>query len=269
MQSGFYQAAGAMVTQFNILDTTTNNLANINTTGYKRDSVVVGNFEKIFQQSRDELPLANSTDKAAKFFNRSINKVPRVVQKNIDFSSPNMRPTGNKLDIALKNGDSFFAVKTPNGVKLTSQSVFTVDKSGTIVTKEGYKLLPSNFMETENDSIIVTKNANLSIANNGTVSANAQVVDQIFIGKVKNINELQKVGDSLFDMPNMQDRLVRLDGDDLVRQGYANMSNVNAVKEMVSLIDSNRMVEIYQKVMTTHMSDLNSDAINKLASVRA
>ena len=124
-------------------------------------------------------------------------------------------------------------------------------------------------MESENDSIIVPKNSNLVISNSGIVSANKQEIGQIFIGKVKNLNELAKVGDSLFDMPNMQDRLVRLEGDDLVRQGYANMSNVNAVKEMVSLIDSNRMVEIYQKVMTTHMTDLNSDAINKLASVRA
>jgi len=269
MQSGFYQAAGAMVTQFNILNTTTNNLANINTTGYKKDSLVIGNFERIFQRERDELPLANSTDEAAKFFNRSLNKIPRVVEKNIDFSSTNMRPTGNKLDIGLKNGDSFFAVQTPNGVKLTSQSVFTLDKSGTIVTKEGYKLLPHNFIESENDSIIVPKNSNLTISNSGIVSANGKEIGQIFIGKVKNLNELAKVGDSLFDMPNMQDRLVKLEGDDLVRQGYANMSNVNAVKEMVSLIDSNRMVEIYQKVMTTHMTDLNSDAINKLASVRA
>lgn len=269
MQSGFYQAAGAMVTQFNVLDTTTNNLANINTTGYKKDSLVIGSFEKIFQGERDELSLANGTDEAAKFFNRAVNKVPRVVQKYIDFSSTNMRPTGNKLDIGLKSGDSFFAVQTPNGAKLTSQSVFTLDSSGTIVTKEGYKLLPDNFMETENDSIIIPKNANLTIANDGTVSADGKEVGKIFVGKVKNTNELEKLGDSLFDMPNMQDRLVKLDGDDLVRQGYSNMSNVNAVKEMVSLIDSNRMVEIYQKVMTTHMSDLNSDAINKLASVRA
>jgi len=49
MNSGYYQVAGAFVTQFNILDTTTNNLANINTSGYKRDGVVVGDFERILQ----------------------------------------------------------------------------------------------------------------------------------------------------------------------------------------------------------------------------
>ena len=104
-----------------------------------------------------------------------------------------MRPTGNKLDIGLKSGDSFFAVQTPNGVKLTSQSVFTLNDSGTIVTKEGYKLLPDSFMETENDSIIIPKNANLTIANDGTVSADGKEVGKIFVGKVKNTNELQKL----------------------------------------------------------------------------
>jgi flagellar basal-body rod protein FlgG len=85
MQSGFYQAAGAMVTQFNILDITTNNLANINTSGYKRDSVVVGSFERILKNSRDELPLENGTDEAAQFFNRTKNRVPRVVEKKYRF----------------------------------------------------------------------------------------------------------------------------------------------------------------------------------------
>jgi flagellar basal-body rod protein FlgG len=95
------------------------------------------------------------------------------------------------------------------------------------------------------------------------------MMEVVFCGKVKNINEIHKEGDSLYRVDNIEDRLVGISGDNLVKQGYLTMSNVNAVREMVSLIDSNRMVEIYQKVMTTHMSDLNSDAINKLASVRA
>jgi flagellar basal-body rod protein FlgG len=269
MQSGFYQAAGAMVTQFNILDITTNNLANINTSGYKRDSVVVGSFERILKNSRDELPLENGTDEAAQFFNRTKNRVPRVVEKNIDFTASNIKQTGNKLDIALTSPDSFFALKTPQGVRLTSSSSFQLNGDGVIVNKDGYKLLPSNFNKTENDSIRVSNNSDIVISDNGVVSANGIDIGSIFVGKVKNINEIHKEGDSLYRVDNIEDRLVGISGDNLVKQGYLTMSNVNAVREMVSLIDSNRMVEIYQKVMTTHMSDLNSDAINKLASVRA
>jgi len=269
MQSGYYQVTGAMVTQFNILDTTTNNLANINTSGFKRDGVVVGDFERILQDKRDELPLENGTDKAAKFLNRSINKVPRVVDKYIDFSAPNIKHTGNPLDIALKDSETFFAVSTPNGVKLTQESSFTLNKDGEIVTKEGYKLQPASFMQSEQNSIQLPKNAVVKISEDGSVYANGENIGKIFVGKVKNINEVRKIGDNLYDVKDIQDRLVQVEEGSYVSQGYKSMSNVNAVKEMVSLIESNRMVEIYQRVMTSHMTDLNQDAITKLASTKA
>jgi len=269
MQNGYYQVTGAMVTQFNILDTTTNNLANINTSGYKRDNVVVGDFERILQEKRDTLPLENGSDNAAKFFNRTINKVPRIVDKYIDFSGSNIKYTGNPLDISLKEDETFFAVSTPNGVKLTQESSFTINKDGELVTKEGYKLQPSNFIQTQNNSIQIPNNTEIKIDDDGTIYANGINIGKIFVGKVKNINEVTKLGDNLYDIKNIEDRLVPIEDGSLVQQGYKTMSNVNAVKEMVSLIESNRMVEIYQKVMTTHMTDLNQDAINKLASTKA
>jgi len=269
MQSGYYQVTGAMVTQFNILDTTTNNLANVNTSGFKRDGLVVGDFERILQEKRDELPLENGSDDAAKFLNRSINKVPRVVDKYIDFSAGNIKFTGNPLDLALKENETFFAVSTPDGVKLTQESSFTLNQNGELVTKEGYKVQPDDFMQTDNNSIQLPKNAKIKIEDDGTIYANGINIGKIFVGKVKNINEVTKLGDNLYDVKNLENRLVPLQGGSLVSQGYETMSNVNAVKEMVSLIESNRMVEIYQKVMTSHMTDLNQDAITKLASTRA
>ncbi len=270
MQNGYYQVAGAFVTQFNILDTTTNNLANVNTSGFKRDGVVIGDFERVLQNKRDEMSLENGSDKAAKFLNRSINKVPRVVKKFIDFTPSSRKFTGNKLDIALNAGDSFFAVKTPNGVKLTQQSSFSLNKSGELVTKDGYKVMPSNFINTQNENIVIPNNTSkLKIEDDGTIYANGVNIGKIFVGKVKNLNEVTKLGDNLYDVKDMQNRLVPQQSGNLVAQGYKNLSNVNPVKEMVSLIESNRMVEIYQKVMLTQMDDLNRDAITKLASVKA
>ena len=269
MQSAYYQVAGAMATQFNILDVTTNNLANVNTSGYKRDGVVVGEFERILQKQRDNLPAQNGTDKAAKFFNRTINKVPRIVKKYIDFSAPSVKWTGNPLDIVLKGDKTFFAVKTPDGVKLTQESSFTLNKNGELVTKEGYQLQPDNFMQTQNNTIQLPNTDNIKIDGDGTIYANGINIGKIFVGKVKNINDVFKIGDNLYDAKDIEKRLTPIDGASLVQQGYKAMSNVNAVKEMVSLIESNRMVEIYQKVMTTHMTDLNQDAITKLASTRA
>jgi flagellar basal-body rod protein FlgG len=59
MQTGYYAAAGGMVAQFNRLDTIANNLANVNTAGFKKDTLITGDFARLYKEARDELPLAN------------------------------------------------------------------------------------------------------------------------------------------------------------------------------------------------------------------
>lgn len=269
MQNGYYQVTGAMVAQFNKLDVTTNNLANVNTSGFRRDGVVIGDFERIYQEKRDILPLENHTKESSKFLNRTLNRTPRVVQKHIDFSAPNTKHTGNPLDIALNGGDMFFAVETPNGVKLTQQSSFVVNSEGTIVTKDGYPLMSDNFRNSTNKEITLPQNGAIKIDKSGRVYSDAKEIGKIFISRVKNLKELEKEGDNLYNLPNIENNIVAMDEGIFVKQGYKQMSNVNAVKEMVNLIEGSRLVEMYQKVMTSHMDDLNRDAITKLAAVRA
>jgi flagellar basal-body rod protein FlgG len=260
-----------MITQFNKLDVTTNNLANVNTSGFRRDSVVIGDFERLYQERRDILPLDNHTKESSKFLNRTLNKTPRIVEKNIDFAAANIKHTGNPLDFALNSGDIFFAVQTPNGVRVTQQSSFVIDKNSVITTKEGYKLLPDNFIDSANRDIKIPKNGNadLRVDKSGRVFADGKEVAKIFIARVKNLKDLKKEGDSLYNIPNIENKIVALEDGHFMKQGSKQMSNVNAVKEMVNLIEANRLVEMYQKVMTTHMDELNKEAITKLASIRA
>ncbi len=270
MQNGYYQVTGAMVAQFNRLDVISNNLANVNTSGFRRDSVVIGDFERIYQQKRDELPLQNHTKEAAKFFNRTLNRVPRVVDGYTDFSSMRLRYTGNKLDFALKEPDLFFLVETPNGVRLTQQSSFDINSEGDIVTKEGYRLLPDNFVNTTVRNIHVPQGSALYLSDDGTLSMDGQKLARLFIARVKNTGMLEKEGDTLYKMADIGKNIVQVnDGGAYVKQGYQQISNVNAVEEMVSLIETNRLVEMYQRVMTTHMDELNKDAITKLTTTRA
>jgi flagellar basal-body rod protein FlgG len=269
MQNGYYQVTGAMVAQFNKLDVTTNNLANVNTSGFRRDGVVMGDFERIYQEQRDILPLDNHTKESSKFLNRTLNRIPRVVEKHIDFTAPNSKHTGNPLDLALNGGDLFFAVETQNGVKLTQQSSFLVNSQGEISTKDGYLLLPDNFRDSQNREIKLPKNGAISVDKSGRIFSDGKEVAKLFIARVKNLKDIEKEGDSLYNLPNMEDNIISLDEGIFVKQGYRQMSNVNAVKEMVDLIEGSRMVEMYQKVMTSHMDDLNRDAITKLAATRA
>jgi flagellar basal-body rod protein FlgG len=211
MQNGYYQVTGAMVTQFNKLDVTTNNLANVNTSGFRRDSVVIGDFERIFQEKRDVLPLDNHTKEGSKFFNRTVNRIPRVVERHIDFSAPSIKSTGNPLDLALNDGDMFFAVETPNGVRLTQQSSFVLNKDGFITTKEGYTLLPDNFRQTTNREITIPKNGVINVDKSGKVYSDGKEVAKLFIARVKNLKELGKEGDNLYKMENIEENIIPLD----------------------------------------------------------
>ncbi|RUM66248.1 MAG: flagellar biosynthesis protein FlgG [Sulfurospirillum sp.] len=270
MQSGYYQAAGAMVTQFNRLDVISNNLANVNTSGFRRDNVIIGDFERIYQQKRDELPLQNHTKEAAKFFNRTLNRTPRIVDRYTDFSSMRLRYTGNSLDFALREPDLFFAVETPQGVRLTQQSSFDINSEGDIVTKEGYRLLPEEFVNSTNRNIHVPRGKALFLSDDGTLSMDGKKVAKLFIARVKNTNLLQKEGDTLYKMKDIEKNAIQVNqGSAYVKQGFQQMSNVNAVEEMVALIETNRLVEMYQRVMSTQMDELNRDAVTKLATTRA
>jgi len=269
VQNGYYQVTGAMITQFHKLDVTSNNLANINTQGFKADGVIIGDFERLYQTKRDELSLDNHTKEAAKFFNRTINRVPNVVENSIDFSQGSLRLTGNKLDFALKQRDLFYAVMTPNGVRLTQQSSFKLDDLGRLVTSDGFLLLPKDFMTTNKNSIKLSSKGQINVSNDGEVFIGKDRVDSLFIGRVKNLKALKKEGDKLFNMADLQSNLKQIDSGDLVKQGYIQMSNVNPIKQMTQLIETNRLVEMYQRVMTSHMDELNKDAITKLATTRA
>jgi len=268
MQNGYYQAVGGMVTQFNRLDTISNNLANTNTAGFKRDDVVIGDFLTYLKQSRDVLPLQNNTKDAAKFINRSLDRVPHIVKNYTDFSLGAMKKTGNPLDVALKRSDRFFLVKTPDGLKLTQNGAFILNDKGELSTKEGYKILGADYFK-NHQAITLPANKTVHISSNGTIYADDEEVDKLYIAKYNhNLANLKKFGDNLYDIQNLNNISISDDGD-YVASGYLQMSNINPVKEMTALIETNRLVEMYQKVMTSQMNDLNSDAINKLASTRA
>ena len=261
MINGYYDAAGGMVAQFNKLNVVSNNLANVNTPGFKQDNIIIGEYERLFSQKRDILPLENNTKQAAKFLNRNLNKVPRVVEEYSNFSIGNLQRTSNPLDVALKQKDAFFCVDA-NGEKLTRAGNFNLDSNGFLITKEGFKVL-----DIKNNPIQIPLDAkNITIDKNANVYVDGEKIATLKIVKIKNLNTLKKIGNTLWKFnPNE----ATIDTTNTTLQGFLEKSNVNPVIEMTDLIQTNRLVEAYQKVMTTFMDDLNKDAIEKLANVRA
>jgi flagellar basal-body rod protein FlgF len=265
MQTGYYAATGGLVTQFNKLNVISNNLANINTNGYKSDDVIIGNFEKMFKESRDNLPIDNNTKEASKFINRDLNKIPRIVKEYTNFSIGDIKKTGNDLDFALKKKDAFFLVKTPNGIMATRDGSLSINEDGHLVTKEGYEVLPKTYF-IDHKLLKVKQNLEIKADKDGNLYQGEEKTNSLFIASFDDLKKLKKVGNNLYDFANQEPIE---NGKNAVIQGFVEKSNINAVIEMTHLIETNRLSDMYQKVMDTHMNELNRDAIEKLANVRA
>ena len=261
MINGYYDAAGGMVTQFNRLNVVSNNLANVNTPGFKQDNIIIGDYERIFNEKRDVLPIENNTQKAAQFLNRNLNKVPIISSEYTNFSIGNLQRTSNPLDIALKQKDSFFVIDS-NGEKLTRAGNFNLDNNGFLINKEGFKVL-----DVKNKPIQIPLNAkHITIDKNANVYVDGQKTATLKILSFTNLKTLKKIGDNMWQFnPNNAKTITK----NTTLQGFLEKSNVNPIKEMTELISTNRLVEQYQKVMSTFMDDLNRDAIEKLATIRA
>ncbi len=270
MQSGYYSSAAGMVTQFNRLDTIANNLANVNTTGFKEDTLVIGDFLRLYKEARDELPNANHTKEAAQFLNRAMNKAPQVVDAFTDYSLGNMQKSDNSLDMALSKEGLFFLVKTPNGIRLTRDGTFTKDDEGKLITKQGYEVLPSDYFITNQPIILNQGDSAIEIDKNGQIFTNVgggmtlEAAQRLFVAQPDNVALLQKEGDNLYKYEG-DTEFVSVDESEAVKQGFVEKSNVNAVKMMTQLIEANRLVGMYQKAMDTQMNDMNRDAIEKIA----
>jgi len=261
MINGYYDAAGGMVTQFNRLNVISNNLANVNTSGFKKDEIIIGDYERIFQEKRDNLPIENNTKKAAKFLNRNLNKVPIVVEEYTNFEIGDIQKTSNPLDIALKQKNSFFVVDS-NGAKLTRAGNFNLDENGFLITKEGNKVL-----DIQNNPIQIPLTSNkITIDKNANIYADGEKIATLKIVSIDNLQTIKKIGNHLWQF---DPKRATINTQNSTLQGFLEKSNVNPVIEMTNLIETNRLVEEYQKVMTTFMDDLNQEAINKLANVKA
>ena len=271
MQSGYYDAAAGMVTQFNRLDNIANNLANVNTTGFKQDNLVVGDFMRIYKEARDELPLANQTEDGAEFINRTMNRAPQIVDAYTDYTVGSMQKTDNPLDFALSREGLFFAVKTPQGVRLTRDGSFITNDEGKLTTKQGYEVLPNDYFGGGGSITINQEDSILEVDKNGQMytnlpnTAKLTLGSKLFVAQPDSTRVLQKEGDNLYkyaDVESMQS----IEESGAVKQGFVEKSNVNAVHMMTQMIETNRLVGMYQKVMESQMDDMNRDAINKLAA---
>jgi len=249
MLNGLYVATSGMLMQQKVVDSISNNLANMHTNGYKQDGYTFKNY-LVKGKEYPETIIRDS------LYNKTINQVVQLDKNFVDFSTGDIKQTGNKFDMALGNPNAFFTVDTPFGIRYTRDGAFTLNSDRELVTKDGFRVLSN-----QNRPIVI--NDDVAFLSTGEVIINGVQASQLGIATFNDTTKLQKSGRNLF---TAVDALPAQSNNPQVMQGYIEGSNVNAVKEMVRMIEANRGFETYQKVVQT-IDELNDKASNQIGSI--
>ncbi len=263
MFSGVYDAANAMVAQMNRVNNISNNIANANTVGFKKERINIKTWSKIWGEANAKLPLQPNTKESSNFINETKNSTPHMDKDYIDFSNGAMKHTGNKLDFAIE-GKGFFLVLTKNGISYTKDGQFNVLKDGTLVQKgTGYPIVGENYFR--NGQTIKLNGKHITIRNDGTVIVDKNKIDTIAVRDFKNYASLIKLHDNLFKPINNEQPITPKHF--TLSNGYLEMSNISIVKEMVNLIEAQRSFERYQKVIDSLGNDIMGDVVKNISKV--
>jgi len=267
---GLYTAASGMNVQQNRLDEIANNLANVDLNGYKKDTAIQKAFPEMLIRRMND-------DGVYRFPFGSVDTAPLVgvvgtgVETNevyTNFTQGAMKQTENDFDMALE-GRGFFTVQTPQGERLTRNGSFLLNSDGFLVTKDGdfvlgesgpIKLKKNNFVIDEDGA--VWQNATFAADDKRLVSQqenqweNIERVDRLQIVDVKRQRYLQKQGDSFWKTTEESGaaQLIGPEARPKLRQGFLEGANVNAVQEMVEMIEVNRAYDANQKTIQTEDS---------------
>lgn len=262
MVKGLYTAHTGMVNEMKRLDILANNLANANTTAYKKEGTTSRTFA-------DEMAI-RVKDTSSYGLNRQIGEITYGVhlgQVYTDYSSGSFRVTDNSTDFAI-DGNGFFAVaftdKQGNtSVKYTRDGSFTVNVDGYLVTKDGdYVLNATGAMNGDanpDNFIRVDPNQRIDVNELGYIFQNDEIVGTLGMTDFDNYDYIEKYGENLY---NLLEGGNRIGTNAKVMQGVLESSNVNVINEMVNMITIQRAYEAGQKVITSVDSTLEKAANN-------
>lgn len=248
MIKSLFTSASGMLAQQTVVDTTANNLANVDTTGFKRSQV---DFQDLLYQ----------TVRAAGTQGANGSEVPTGIQIGSGvrtsgtskiFTIGNLENTNNNFDIAI-NGEGFFQVALPNGdTRYTRDGSFRTNSTGQLVTADGYQLQPPIQIPTDTLSITIGSDGTVSVTN---AQSQSQSVGNILTARFPNNSGLSSEGRNLYSETTAsgaaQPGTPGDNGFGSLQQGFLERSNVQVVTEMIRLITAQRAFEASQRAVLT------------------
>lgn len=229
MIDGLYRIGAGMSSKMVRMEILANNLANIDTLGFKRD--------RAFQEELDVAAVRPATDGSNDL----------LIHQVVDFSEGSLKQTNNQLDVAIQ-GRGFFVLDTPAGPRYTRNGHFQMGLEGTMISSGGYPVMGTNGKLQLPDVYRLTQGS-VQISESGDVTVDKQTVGRLRIADFQDYSQLTKDDEALF-AASPEAGLVegpgKLTG---IRQGYVEESNVEGIEEMVSMIDLSRSFEAEQKAL--------------------
>ncbi|MGB9822398.1 flagellar basal-body rod protein FlgF [Thermodesulfovibrio sp.] len=239
MYKGIYITMTGMFMREKELEAVSHNLANINTTGYKR------------QQFASRLyPLLSGRPSELNAIYQDARTQTYFATQYIDTSQGVLKQTQNPFDLAIK-GEGFFAVRQGDKIFYTREGSFTRDKENFLITQAGLRVLD------ENNNPIVIDGTKIEIGKDGSVSVDGNPVGRI---KVVKLNNLRHLGNSLYE------GLEAGQANGEILQGWIEGSNVNPMSEMVQMIQAIRNFDLTQRA-TRNFDELAQRAVNEIARI--
>lgn len=252
---GVYTALSGAVAQSTKLDTIANNIANVNTPGFKRDQQVFSEYLTANEKEPTTIPIPKDVAAIESFYNMQGGDKSYVHEKGTytDFSQGSLKRTGGALDVAI-DGPGFFEVSSPAGIRYTRAGNFTLDGNGRLVTKEGYPVLKASEPGTPESerTMQFTGEAPVTVNDNGQVFQGEDLIGQMSLVNVANADSLMKIGNNLYGpRPQMTAQTNPIPSPSL-KQGFLETSNVNVVTEMTDMITTHRVFESTQKAINAY-----------------
>ncbi len=249
MMRSLWTAASGMTSQTQNINVIANNLANVNTTGFKKSRP---DFQDLMYQTVQN-PGSPSTNAAQIPVGIQFGMGSRLAAVSKQFTPGDFQNTGGQLDMAIE-GDGFFQIQLPDGsTAYTRAGAFKMDSNGRIVTSDGYPLIP--------EIVIPNNSTKITIGTDGTVSAvqagqtSASTVGNIQLASFTNPAGLSSMGRNLYQQTDASGNPTTgtpgQTGLGTISQGFLEMSNVNVAEEMVNMIIGQRAYEANSKAITT------------------
>jgi flagellar basal-body rod protein FlgG len=255
MIRGLYTAATGMNAQQHQIDVTSNNIANVNTTAFKKDRA---EFQDLMYESLNYTAGATS-ESTSNPTGIDVGLGVRIAGIQKSFLQGSLKQTGNPLDMAIE-GKGFFEITLPNGnTSYTRNGSFKVDGEGNLVNGQGFPLAQGITIEAGATNISISENGLISYDLNGELTEAGPIQVFNFI----NPAGLTPQGNSLYSATDTSGDPIEIENANVtLRQGMLESSNVQLVNEMVDLITAQRAYEANSKSIST--TDTMLQQVNQL-----